>query len=334
MSSTVTAINTIARWLNYALAIPMISLGIIGALLTMLIFLGQQSFHRNPTILYLLAGAVMTAIHLPTIYLQSILVDGFYLGLFNTNDIACRERNYLFYVTTVAAISYPCWAAFDQYASTHRQADFRYSWSSMRFARFAIFGTVVFWSIIYAPLIFISRSVNDVCILLDGPLKFIHSFVLTPIVFIMGPLVLIAGFTYGTIRNLRATAFASRHDRLTKQIRRMVIPQVVILAIFGLPFGVNCLYDDLTSKVQKDPLRKAIEHLIQQITRLIYHVIFVSTFYIYLYMSMEMRKVMVRMIRKYFQPRRIEPLNSYLDKPLTIRRTRLRTSSNANRFDY
>jgi hypothetical protein len=50
----------------------------------------------------------------------------FGLGVFNNNEIACRERNYLFYARTVAAVLYPYWAAFDQYASKHRTASFRH----------------------------------------------------------------------------------------------------------------------------------------------------------------------------------------------------------------
>ena len=96
MSSAATTINTVSRWLNYVLAIPMITLGMIGAILIILVFTGQRSFRCNSTITYLLAGAIITVIHLPTIYFQSILVDGFGLGVFNTNDIACQERNYLF----------------------------------------------------------------------------------------------------------------------------------------------------------------------------------------------------------------------------------------------
>ncbi|CAF1407252.1 unnamed protein product [Rotaria sordida] len=272
--STASTINTISRWLNYLLAIPMISLGFIGAILTTIIFTRQKLFRHNSTIIYLLAGAIMTAIHLPSIYLQSILVDGFGLGVFNTNDIACRERNYLFYVTTVAAISFPCWASFNQYAITCREASFRNRWSSIRVIRLVIIGTVIFWAIIYFPLIFISNSVNGICVLVDGPFQIFHSYILTPLVFIIGPITLITIFTLGTIRNLRSTTLQNRHDRLEKQIRRMLIPQLIILAIFGIPFGIDCIYQDITSKVQKDVLRKAIERLFSQITRLVYHVIF------------------------------------------------------------
>lgn len=88
MSTATITHNTITHWLNYVLAIPMIALGIIGAILTVIVFTGQPSFRRNATIIYLLTGAVIIAIHLPCNYLQSVLVDGF--GLFNTNIVNCR----------------------------------------------------------------------------------------------------------------------------------------------------------------------------------------------------------------------------------------------------
>jgi hypothetical protein len=271
----------------------MIIFGIIGAILTIFVFTRQSSFRRNPTIIYLLAGAVMTSIHLPSIYLQSILVDGFGLGVFNTNDIACREHNYLLYVTTVTAISCPCWAAFDQYASTSHEANFRYRWSSIRFVRLAIISTVIFWSIIYLPMIFVSGIRNGVCIFTVDFYRKFNNYFLTPLVFTFGPLTLILMFTQGTIQNLRSTT--SSHDRLRRQIRRMLIPQLIILGISGIPFGLQNIYIDLTDHIQKDNLRLAIEHLFIQIIRLFYHCNFVCTFYIYLYMSSEVRKILRRL---------------------------------------
>jgi hypothetical protein len=258
------------------------------------VFTSQRSFRRNCTITYLLAGAIITAIHLPSIYFQNILIDGFGLGVFNTNDIACRERNYLFYVTTVSAISFPCWAAFDQYASTCREASFRHRWSSMRVVRLAIIGTIIFWIIVYIPMIFFSGIVDGVCSFTNDAYAKFNNFLLTPLVYTIGPLTLIILFTRGTIQNLRSTALANRRDHLTRQIRRMLIPQLIVLGISGIPFGLQNIYFDLTSNVYKNDLRKAIEHLFIQIIRLFYHCNFVCTFYIYLYMSSEVRKVLKR----------------------------------------
>jgi len=279
----------------------MIILGIIGALLTILVFTRQPSFRRNPTITYLLAGAIMTAIHLPFIYLQSILVDGFGLGVFNTNNIACREHNYLLYVTTVPTILFPCWAAFDQYASTCREASFRNRWSSMRVVRLAIIGTIIFWAIVYIPMIFFSGIVHGVCSFTNDLYAKFNNYFLTPLVYTISPLSLIILFTRGTIQNLRATTLSNRRDHLTRQIRRMLIPQLIVLGISGIPFGLQNIYFDITINVHKSDLRKAIEHLFIQIIRLFYHCNFVCTFYIYLYMSSEVRKVLKRSTMSFSQ---------------------------------
>jgi hypothetical protein len=147
-------------------------------------------------------------------------------------------------------------------------------------------------------MIFVSGIVDGVCILLDGPFTKFNNFLLTPLVYAVGPITLITIFTSGTIRNLRSTTLANRHDRLARQIRRMLIPQLFVLGISGIPFGLQNIYIDLTSNIHKDDLRKAIEHLFVQIIRLFYHCNFVCTFYIYLYISSEVRKVLRRLAEK------------------------------------
>ncbi|UJR07942.1 hypothetical protein I4U23_012221 [Adineta vaga] len=307
--SRASTINSISCWLNYLFAIPMIILGILGATLTIIVFTRQSSFHQNPTIIYLLAGAIMTAIHLPLIYLQSILVDGFGLGVFNTNDLACRQHNYLLYVTTVIAISFPCWAAFDQYASTSRNATFRHQWSSTQIVRSAIIGTNIFWSIVYLPMLFFSGIEYQTCVLTNRSYRKFNDFILTPLVFTIGPLTLILVFTRGTLQNIRTTALKNHRDHFTRQIRRMLIPQLFILAISGIPFGLQNIYFNITNDITKDDLRQSIEHLCVQIIRLFYHFNFVFTFYIYLYMSSEVRKIVRRLTGK-FSKRNIDSLNT------------------------
>ena len=318
MSSTADMLNTASRWLNYTVAIPMIILGTIGAAMTIVVFTAQRSFRRNPTVTYLLATAIMTAFHLPTIYSQSILVDGFGLGVFNSNDIACQEHNYLLYVTTVSAVSFPCWAAFDQYATTCREASFRQRWSSMRVVRSAIVGTVLFWSIVYIPVILFSNVVNGACILSHASYRKFMNFGLTPLVYTVLPFVLIVFFTQGTIRNLRASTLANRHDRLMKQIRRMMIPQLAILGISGFPFSIEAIYLESTSHLEKDAVRKSVEHLVVQVDRLFYHCNFVCTFYIYLYMSSDVRRVLKRTLCKCLGKNLVVPGQSSIDNSMTL----------------
>jgi hypothetical protein len=125
-------------------------------------------------------------------------------------------------------------------------------------------------------------------------------------------------FTRGTIQNLRATNLVNRRDHLTRQIRRMLIPQLIVLSISGISFGLQNMYTDLTSQVQKDALRKAIELFVLQIIRLFYHCNFVCTFYIYLYTSSEVRNAAKRFIVKHVRKSRVAPIDVSVDNSITL----------------
>jgi hypothetical protein len=296
--SNAATIRVVTRWLNYVVAIPFIVLGIVGAILTVIIFTKQRLFWRNTSITYLLAGATVTGIHLPMIYSQSILVHGFGLGVFNTNYVACCEHNYLLYMTTVAAISFPCWASFDQYASTSRNPRFRKHWSSIRFVRLAIVGTVIFWSIAYLPIIFVSDIVDGFCVFQKGTYTQFNTYFLTPLVYSIGPLAIMILCTLGTIRNLRSVQGSNQKRNLGKKVRRMLIPQLIVLGISGIPFGFQGIYLDLSSGIIKDEFRLALEDFVGQVILLLFHCNYVCTFYIYLYMSKEVRRAFKNLIVK------------------------------------
>lgn len=318
MSSTAEALNLVSRYLNYLGAIPMITLGTIGSIMTIIVFTQKRSFRKNPTINYLLASAIMTAIHLPTIYSQSILVDGFLLGVFNTNDFACREHNYLLYLTTVPTILYPCWAAFDQYASTARDANFRQRWHSMRVVRIAIIVTIVVSAVIYIPVFIYSGVVNNVCIIYNDPFRQFLNYALTPLVYTIIPFVVIVFCNHKTVQNLRSTTLAARHDRFIRQIRRMLVPQLAILGISGFPFSFQVIYFEITAYDSRNELRMATEHFFVQIIRLFYHCNFVCAFYIYVYMSGEVRKTLKKIYHRCFHPNMIIPMESSAGNSLTL----------------
>jgi hypothetical protein len=311
--SNAATLNIVTRWLNYVVAIPFIVLGIVGAILNVVIFTKQRLFWRNASITYLLAGAAMTGIHLPMIYSQSILVHGFGLGLFNTNEIACREHNYLLYMTTVAAISFPCWASFDQYVNTSRNANFRHRWSSIRFVRWAIIGTVIFWIIVYLPIIFVSGIVDGACILQNGIFTRFNTYFLTPFVYSVGPLMIMLVFTLGTIRNLRSIQSLNQQGYLAIQVRRMLIPQLIVLGVSGIPFGFQGIYLDLTSGIEKDDFRLALENFFGQVILLLFHCNYVCTFYIYLYNASAVRKAFKDVICKCIRKNNIVPVDATVD---------------------
>ena len=221
-------------------------------------------------------------------------------------------------MSTVAAMSFPCWAAFDQYVSTCRDASFRNRWRSTRGIRWTIIGTILLWTIVYIPIILKSTITNGSCTLFDNPYRKINSFFLTPLVYTIGPITIILVCTRGTIRNLCSTTLQNHRDRLTKQIRHMLIPQLIVLGICGIPFGLQNIYTDLTSHTEKDPYRKAVELLILQIVRLFYHCNYVCTFYIYLYTSSEVRNVTKRLFNQGFRNNRVKPFDFKFNNSMAL----------------
>lgn len=288
--STAEKLYLVAHIINYIIAIPMTIAGIIGAILAIIVFTRQHSFWHNTTINYLLAGSILAGIHFLMIDIQTILVGGFEMGVYNTNEVACREHTYFRYVTTVSAICFPCWAAFDQYAGTSHDATFRNRWRSIRFVRLAIIGTVLSWILIYIPMIFVSEVSDGICILKPSSYTTFNTYALTPLVHIIVPAFVMIYYTRGTIQNLRSGRVHNSHEHLAKQVRRMLMPQLFILVVSGVPFGLEGIYYYLTNNVQRNADRQALENVISQIIMLLYHVNYTFSFYIYVIMSSEVRK--------------------------------------------
>ncbi|CAF0997228.1 unnamed protein product [Adineta steineri] len=316
--------NFLTRLLNYIFAIPMLILGITGSILIVIVITQKRTFRQNTNLTYLLAGAIMTGIHLPTIYIQMILVYGFNVSLMNTNEAACREHTYLRYVTTVAAISFPCWAAFDQYVGTSRSAIIRNRWGSLRIVRLVIVCTVIFWFLFYIPIIFFTGITNGVCNFKPSLYTTLTTYIFTPLVYGLGPVGVITYCILGTVKNLRLNNIHRSHEKLAKQVRAMLIPQLIILAISGIPFGFQNIYLDMTSHIAKDAKRIAIENFLGQVVLIFYHFNYVFTFYIYVYKSSEFRKVLRKQVPRCIRACPIYPTDVIINnsiKPLEINQT-------------
>jgi hypothetical protein len=314
--TTEATLNLLTRLLNYIFAIPMLILGMIGSFLIIIVFTQTRTFRRNTSLTYLLAGAIVTGIHLPTIYIQMILVYGFNVSLMNTLESACREHTYLRYVTTVAAISFPCWAAFNQYVSTSRDVNVRNRWDSLRVVRLIIILTVIFWILFYIPIIFNTGKINGVCNFKPGLYTKFNTYVFTPFVYGVGPAGVITYSILGTVRNLHSNIARTSHDHLSKQVRAMLMPQLIILTISGIPFGFQGVYLDLTSNIAKDTSRIALENFLGQVILIFYHFNYVFTFYIYVYKSREIRKALKKQFFKCMRLHQVNPIVVLADKSI------------------
>lgn len=123
----------------------------------------------------------------------------------------------------------------------------------------------------------------------------------------------------GTVRNLRgAVAPGGSHEQLSQQVRRMLFPQLIILAVSGVPFSFQGIYFDLTSHVEKSNFRLNVEYVIVQVILILYHSNYLCTFYIYWYMSSEVRKGAKQLFIEFFCSNNVEPLDGTTNNRVSL----------------
>ncbi|CAF1510589.1 unnamed protein product, partial [Adineta steineri] len=162
-------------------------------------------------------------------------------------------------------------------------------WSSIRAAR---------WIIVYLPVIFVSGIIDGVCVLQNGTFTLFNTYFLTPFVYSVGTLIIMIVCTLDTLRNLRSIRSFSQQGYLTREVHRMLIPQLIVLGASEIPFGFQGIYLELTKEIHKDSFRLTLEYFFDQVILLLFHCNYVCTFYIYLYVSSVVRRTFKDLIFK------------------------------------
>jgi hypothetical protein len=293
MANLTDIIAFIVIWLNIIIGTLLLIFGLVGNCLNVYVF--TRPTYRNATaVRYLLAGSVASCIQLINTLLLRILTDGFQVSIGQSNDRYCQSHTLIAFVASLCAITYPCWASFDQFISTSRNPIIRLQWNSKRFVNPAIFSTMIFWIIVYIPSCIFIRSLGSNCIYINQILNFIYSYGIIPIGYCILPIILLTYFNIGIVKNLRdapVIIVSNINKRMARQVHRMLVPQLIILILSGLPFVSQTLYATATASIVKGTDRLAIENLIGQITRLLFYLNYISSFYIYVITSNEFRRI-------------------------------------------
>ncbi|CAF1295948.1 unnamed protein product [Adineta steineri] len=300
MSNIIEQLTLTSHFLNIVVGLLLFIFGVTGNFLTIYIFT-RATFRNAPSVRYLLAGSIASLIQLFQTLLPRILGDGFGIPIINSSTLQCQIRITIASVATLCSISFPCWASFDHFVSTSSNAAIRHYWTSKKFIYRAILITVIFWLIVFLPVNMVSRAVGESCIGNNIILSSVYSYGIIPLTYSILPIIAIIYFNRGIVRHLkqsRIVGYNQTRNRLVKQVRRMLIPQLMIIIISGIPFSINTIYSISTSSIHKDPLRLAIESLILQLVRLLFYLNYVCSFYIYILMSSEIRQEFKRIFCK------------------------------------
>ncbi len=298
-SSTVTdyiiLLDSISNKINIYLSSILFVFGMISSVLILFIF-SQRQFHRVPCSIYIRSKAIFDIISLfvgAFVHAYSAVTG---IDLSGTNEVWCRLRTALLYISALDSLGCTCLTGFDRWMSTSRSVR-RRAWSTRRVAYCAV-TLVSIISILFVgiPMAIMSAPVGTPtsCGYTTTSYADYSNFFFSPIFFGILPIIIPALFGILTYRNLRS--FLHRISRTERQLTRILLLQLIALTFASVPYAIYYFYVAATHSITKNSLRLAQENLFMTIMRNFFFINHTYSFYIFIISSSDIRNIFKRLI--------------------------------------
>ncbi|CAF2271521.1 unnamed protein product [Rotaria magnacalcarata] len=308
-------INNISTQMSRYVLLFTFLFGIMGNVLNILVF-SQRSFRSNPCAICFLYASVsnLTAI---LSGVTSRMLNGWSVDLTNTNRFICKFRSYILNVARPIAFWLILLAIIDRWLVSSTNIHYRQI-STMKNAVRSIIMVVIFAIILFSHIIYCyePNMINTplqcygstiACQLVSG--------ILFTFVTIFIPVLLMLIFGLMTINNIRHVKGRIQHVDISigetqglSQTRQrhglkkmdyrmfiMLFAQILLLFIFGLPLGIEKLYETITINRSKTKSQIAITNFVYNFVLLLNFLANGMPFYIYtLFGGTEFRKALFK----------------------------------------
>ncbi|UJR25570.1 hypothetical protein I4U23_006915 [Adineta vaga] len=286
--STIDQLNYVTRELNRYIPLIFLFLGTIGNILNIMVFT-RPSLRKNPCSLYFISGSIINFVSL---YIGLLTP---FLGLYNLDPTQyspslCKIRFYLRYSSITLSTWFILLACIDRYLSTSIHVHLR-TWNSLRIAkRLILISTLIIFILPYTQ-VFYCYTVNqrNLCIHQSTTCKLLNDIILLCLNSGIPPILMVI-MSILTIRNVKRSTNLANGQRRDIQLIRILLIQVLILVLFGIPVVLQKLYTSSTVFITKDSLTTAFDSLINQISIEISYISNSITFYVYSITSKKYRK--------------------------------------------
>ncbi|CAF1538958.1 unnamed protein product [Adineta ricciae] len=296
---SINTLNAITKQVSiYGYSIVLIA-GIIGSIANLYVF-SRKRFRQSPCSCYILVASVFDFFNISFSVTTRLLADGFDIDPFANNSVGCRVRTYLAFVFSFTTVGCRCLTMIDRYFCTSRSVQIR-NLSTKKLARCLLFVNCLTWMLIGIPvlIVFDSIRVNSkkmTCNTLNRQFTDYFSFFLNPVVYFFVPLIIMIVFSVLTYRNLRLMNPLS-YSR-TKQCTIMIIVESCLFAISSILHGTRFMYIVLAIDLKRDAYRAAQENFFYQISRITFFFNSAFAFYVYFFLSKDVRSVVKGIFRQ------------------------------------
>jgi hypothetical protein len=249
--------------------------GFFGNISNVIVFSYLKIFRRNQFTFYIIVGSIADLLVLlittPLRIVQNISgYDPMQLSL-----AWCKIRNAAIPIFSLLSFSAVCFAAIDQYISTHHSPWLR-QLSTIKLAHRLVYSAVIIWILHGIPfLIFFYIQSPGGCVIYNA--GFAVYYAIGNFCVLSGVLPntvagLFAALAYLNVRRIVRRQVPIARRRLDRQLTAMVLTRVVFLVVTTVPFVIDRIYIYNRTIDPKDSLRLAIEQLFFNITSSLFNI--------------------------------------------------------------
>lgn len=277
MSSLTTAQEIILTAQKYTLSVYFVVLigGLIGNICNIIVFSGLKIFRHNQCAFYLITASIAD-IFLLIIVLPFRVTD--YVFGYDPTRLSlawCKIRQTIVPAFSLMSFSAICFAAIDQYLSTHYIPWLR-RLSSLKLAHCLVCIAIIIWTLHGIPfLIFFEIQPTSGCTIYNEGFSRYYSFVhfcvlsgILPIIFSSCSSIL----AYLNVRRIVRLQVPIVRRRLDRQLTTMVLSKVTFLVVTTSPFVILRIYQLNRYINPNNSVQIAIEQLLSTITSSLFYI--------------------------------------------------------------
>ncbi|CAF0795314.1 unnamed protein product [Adineta steineri] len=264
-------------------------IGIVGDGINIIVFSSIRNYRTNPCTFYFLVAAIFNFLYIAICHSSRIVMNGFGYDLTRISISWCKIRWFIVYTLGLCTLTFSCLATIDQYFATSQSAYLR-RLSNIKWAHRITIIVIIIWCLhnILLLLFYSIPSGTMACTITNSIFAaYIPPFYLIFVCTL--PVIIMALFGYLAYRNIQLTRALSE-QQADRQLVKMTLIQVVLVAVCIGPSGINNAYGLITSGVSKGTNRLSIEDFTTSMVVLISFLYFSGSCYMFLISSSRFRE--------------------------------------------
>lgn len=251
-----------------------ISMGLIGNILNIIIFTGLKLFRGHPCVFYIIIGSIFDCGTLLLEFTSRIDINVYHYDLTNMSLFWCKMRAMLLQTCMMISLITVCFSSIDQYLSTNHHYNLR-KMSTLKLSHYLTLMNICFWILHSIPFgIFYKIDPLIGCTILNEDFKFYFSFGYLFILNGIFPLITSSIFSilsYYNVRRIIRLQIPIIRRKIDRQLTAMVLARVLFLFIVSVPFGIFFIYTLNTSNDTNNSIRISIQQLVLNVTSTLFY---------------------------------------------------------------